>query len=89
MNFSILAILFAFTGYLIMRRLKKHFAEFYLENKWLLSSATMGLSMPLLVRGIVDNIRGFSQRFDDHVEQQQALYNCLLFVMADVVPIAF
>lgn len=87
-NFLILSIEFAITGFLILRRLRKYFPEFYLENKWLLIWATIGLSMPLMIRGVFDGLRGISH-IDKHVQEKQAFYNSLLFFLGDVVPIAF
>lgn len=57
-NFTILGLLFAIVGIRSLQRLKKYFYSFYKENLCIIYSATMGLSLPLLVRGIVDTVRG-------------------------------
>ena len=67
-NFAFLSLEFAIVGCLILKRLKKYFPEFYLDNKWLLICATLGLSVPLMVRGVFDLIRAVGD-FDKHVDE--------------------
>ena len=51
--------------------------------------ANFGLSAPLLVRGTIDIMRGFSIEFANHVWYHQAKYNILLFICGDLIPIIF
>lgn len=68
-NFSMLAIVYAVTSIKILNRLQKYFPSFYVENRKMLFSATIGLTLPLLFRGLIDNMRGFDNSFDDHVDK--------------------
>ena len=64
----VLSVVFAITGFLIIKRLKIYFPEFYFDNKWLLICATIGLTLPLMIRGFYDLFRGISTGFNDHTE---------------------
>ena len=59
-----------------------------MDNKWLLIFATLGLSLPLMIRGLFDGLRSFDH-IDVHVTDNQAFYNSVLFFIGDVIPIAF
>lgn len=56
--FAILGGVFLTVGILSLLRLKKYFPDFYNENSCCLITATLGLSLPLLFRGVVDTLRG-------------------------------
>ena len=88
-NFSMLAIVYAVTSIKILNRLQKYFPSFYVENRKTLFLATIGLTLPLLFRGLIDNMRGIDNRFDDHVDKHQAKYNTILFIFGDLFPIGF
>lgn len=88
-NFCMLAIVYAVTSIKILRRLQKYFPSFYVQNRKMLISATIGLTLPLLFRGLIDNMRGIDNRFDDHVDIHQAKYNTILFIFGDLFPIGF
>ena len=53
----IASILFLVTGIAINNRLSIHFNKFYRENRIKLCISTFGLSVPLLLRGVVDIMR--------------------------------
>jgi len=50
--FMDLAIVFTINGRWFIKRINKYFPEFYLENKRLLMLATVGLTLPLALRGL-------------------------------------
>ena len=56
-DFFICGFLFALTGLKMLMRLKAYFPEFYKENSKKLIIATVGLSFPLLCRGVIDTTR--------------------------------
>jgi len=70
-------------------RLWKFFPDFYYENKSMLILATIGLSVPLIIRGILDTSRYYSENFETIVNKHLAIYDTLLFVILDLVPIGF
>ena len=55
--FIVVSILFAYSGIKINLRIKKYFTEFYDENSKMLWAATVGLSLPIMFRGVLDVIR--------------------------------
>jgi len=89
MSFTLLACLFAVTGVLILKRLKKYFPEFHRENHRMIGVATGGLSVSLLIRGISDNLRYFSMPISDHINKYETIYNPLLLLLTDIIPICF
>ena len=74
---------------MILRRLKKYFKEFYDENKNMIIFATMGLTISLLIRGIIDNLRYFSVEVNKHIIENENIYNAFLLVFCDIIPICF
>ena len=62
-DFFICGFLFALTGIKMLIRLKAYFPEFYQENNKKLLVATIGLSFPLICRGIIDTVRYVSEDF--------------------------
>lgn len=61
-------MVFAISGVKINYRISKYFKEFYYENKMMLYLATMGLSIPLIVRGTLDIVREFDKGFETFTE---------------------
>lgn len=55
--FITLGLLFAVSGVATNMRINRYFPDFYKENKWMLIFATMGLSIPLIMRGSLDMLR--------------------------------
>lgn len=87
--FTVLSILFGVFGFLILGRLKKYFREFYDENMNMILFATLGLSLSLLSRGLVDSIRYFSHDFSALLNQNETLFNTVLLIGCDLIPIFF
>ena len=50
----ILSFSFGISGLLTNKRLKKYFNQFYQEHKCMLISSSLGLSIPLFIRGVTD-----------------------------------
>lgn len=61
----IIGIIFAFSGYKINNRIRRYFWEFYIENRKYMWFATIGLSIPIFLRGLVDFMRYVSEDFDE------------------------
>ena len=53
-GFALLGFTFAFYGFKILRKLKFAFHEFYAQNRKKLIFATLGLSIPMMMRSICD-----------------------------------
>ena len=70
-------------------RLKTYFREFYYENRKMLILATVGLSFPLILRGSFDLIRFYNKGADGFIHKNIALYDTILFLIGDVIPISF
>ena len=87
--FTFLAIMFGLVGCLILRRIKKYFGDFYKENKHTIFFATLGLTIPLLTRGLVDLLRYTNESFNTMLNKHENLYNALNFLILDMIPILF
>jgi len=88
-TFLILGGTFGVTGIMNNYRLYKYFRPFYHENKCMLFLAAIGLSVPLIVRGALDTARYYSPNFNRNVEDHRALYDTMLYLLLDLVPIGF
>jgi hypothetical protein len=51
--------------------------------------ASVGLSFPLVLRGTVDLLRGLAPGADIFISNNIALYDILLYLIGDVIPICF
>ena len=56
--FVILGTCFAMFGILTISSLKQNFRNFYEDNFWYCVIATVGLSIPLIFRGVLDILKG-------------------------------
>ena len=84
-----MGIVFGISGCMNNHRLWKYFPEFYQENKYMLILATLGLSVPLIIRGGIDMKIHNSDSFNDKIEDHIDLFNALLFLVLDLIPIGF
>ncbi len=85
-----LGLVFAISGLKINARIKTYFKDFYYENKRMLYLATMGLSIPLIVRGSLDIIRDFNKDFAYFTEQNNPVaFNILFYFICDLLPLFF
>jgi hypothetical protein len=69
--FIVLGIIFFISSTLTLIRLKFYFPGFYKENKKILIFATLGLSIPVLIRGLLNFIRGISESFEKWINDHQ------------------
>lgn len=88
-SFTILGIFFFIWGVLILILLKIYFLEFYTENKWIVFMATMGLCLSSVLRGSLDLIRFYNSEFRDFLENNEIIYNFLIFFFCDTIPQCF
>jgi hypothetical protein len=88
-NFLILGVAFGITGLMTNMRLKHYFSEFYFENRKMLILATVGLSFPLMLRGCFDLTRFYNQGAEIFICRNIAVYDTILFLIGDVIPISF
>ena len=85
-----LGLVFAISGIKINNRIKTYFKEFYYENKRMLYLATMGLSVPLIVRGSIDIVRDFDEDFEYFTEHVNPVaFNILFYIICDLLPLFF
>jgi hypothetical protein len=70
-------------------RLKTYFNKFYKENRVMLTCATLGLTIPLILRGSLDLFRHYDPKFDEMIAENIALYDSMIFSIGDVIPISF
>jgi hypothetical protein len=70
-------------------RLKTYFNKFYMENRVMLTFATLGLTIPLILRGSLDLFRHYDPEFDEMISENIALYDSMIFSIGDVIPISF
>ena len=87
--FTTWALMFSVIGFFILRRLKFYFPAFHAENKKMILFATLGLTLSLLTRGVIDNLRFFSKTVSDHANTHENFYNSVLLILCDIIPISF
>jgi hypothetical protein len=88
-NFIILGLAFGLTGLMNNMRLKFFFNHFYSKNRAMLVFATLGLSVSMLLRGSLDLFRHFDPDFQELIGENIALYDSIIFIIGDVIPISF
>jgi len=88
-GFTLLSLFFLILSIFLLCRLKKYFGEFYKEHWCLLVLATVGLSFPLMFRGIFDTIRGFDKEVRESINLHENLFNSLDMILWNLIPIAF
>ena len=86
MVFIVLPLVFLITSIFIVLRIKKYFYDFYKENKCILITATFGLSIPLLFRGIFDFVSVF---IDTGTLCGENCVNIISLIFWDILPIGF
>ena len=90
--FTLYSFFFGITGFLILRRLKKYFPDFYAENKNMILFATLGLMISLLIRGILD-LTKYQERANKQFNMEMAdfenVYNGVTLLICDIIPIMF
>ena len=88
--YVILGLCFAIFGILTISSLKQSFRNFYDDNFWYCVIATVGLSIPLIFRGMLDILKGSHKRFFDFTENRESFsLHIVSFVFGDIVPLAF
>ena len=88
-GFTILSLFFLILSIFLLCRLKRYFKEFYNEHWCLLVLATIGLSFPIMCRGIFDTIRGFDKKVEKVLTLHENLFNSLNMILWNLVPIVF
>ena len=84
----ILGLAFAVSGFMNNRRLKKYFPDFFEEHKLMLITASIGLSMPVLLRGIL-NLARLNDDFDNFIQEKEAMYDSMFFILTEMIPLSF
>ena len=87
--FMTLGFAFLVSGILTNMRLSKYFNEFYNENKCSLIGATLGLSLPLLLRGFLDWLRHYNDGFSKWLVMHIMFYDTGFFLINDIIPLGF
>ena len=88
--YMVLGVCFAVTSFNIVHELKTNFNEFYVENKVNLIVASVGLTVPLLARGIIDTYSAYwSKSVANWAETHEDYYNSFILIFCDVTPIFF
>ena len=65
---AFLGLSFAIFGYLTSRLIKNYFSSFYTENRCMLYAGTIGLSLPLLLRGLYNLLDVFDSDIGDQLD---------------------
>ena len=90
----ILAICFFVISVVLIKTLKNYYPIFYVNVKVKLWLAAVFLSFPLIVRTVFNLVRDFTPLDDEIYESEinntwlSPWYNLILFLFADVLPIA-
>ena len=86
---TFIGLWFLVVGLLINWRLKVYFNKFYMENRIKLTVSCLGLSCPMLARGVFDICRSQDPVLDNQLRSDERLYRIIFYVFADLVPILF
>jgi hypothetical protein len=84
---AVVGILFLVTGISINIKLKRYFPEFYLEHRLVLWIATIGLSIPIMIRASFDILRNIDPALEHWIVYHGALYSPLFYIFGDLLPI--
>jgi len=85
--FNIVGLTLLVTGITMNCILKVHFKKYYSEFKCLLWVAAIGLAVPLFLRGIIDNFKGNSERFNSWINSHQVTFDCIFTTFSTLIPI--
>ena len=93
--YLILGVAFFLVGFILLRKLKKYYTEFYENVRCTLWTSAMLLSFSLLIRGVLNLIRFTdSAHIDSDIEDSEsedtsfaAFYDAFMFFFTDMVPI--
>ena len=88
--FIIPIVLFAITGVLIIRRLRKYFCDFYQQFHCQLVLVTIGLTIPLTLRSIYDLVFQMPSTYlTEYLDKYEVLFNLINVFFLDFLPIVF
>ena len=88
-TFILLGLAFGTTGMFNNFRLRTFFPDFYDEHLHMLWFASFGLTLPIIIRGVLDITRYSNKRFIEIVNENIAVYDTGLFLVCDLIPISF
>ena len=87
--FCVLGTLFLIFGILTHLQLKYAFKCFYIENKCLLYLATIGLSVPLIIRGSSNLLNFYWKSYTDWVLDHRNEYFIIMNIFTELIPMSF
>lgn len=87
-GFSFLSVTFFTFGYLTLLKLQNAFLDFYAANRNKLIFATIGLSLPMLIRAFYDLFMVISTSFHDVVNKHTDVFNFVILLVCDIIPIS-
>lgn len=91
-QFIVFGLIFGVYGILTNCLLKQHYNQFYEKHKFMLYLATIGLSVPTILRGCLNTMRGLlsnSSAISEWVVANEQLYNLLLYLFGSLIPELF
>jgi hypothetical protein len=83
-----LGLAFGISGLMTNLRLKKYFNAFYTDHKCLLIVPPIGLSIPLIIRGIMD-LLNLIHDIDVFTDKYRMYYDPIQFTIVDIIPLSF
>ena len=78
--------MFFIIGILILKRLNKYFNKFYSQYKAILIFATLGLSVPLMVRGMLDTLRILNEDIRTYLEKHECTFLLISVIFLNTLP---
>jgi hypothetical protein len=88
-GFALLGFTFSFYGLKILFKLNMAFFDFYVVNRNKLIFATLGLSIPMIMRSLCDLLIVFSPCFHKLVDDNVDVWNFIDLFVFDIIPISF
>ena len=78
---SLILIHICLHGPLKNQPLKFYEPIYYTKNSLTIKCAILGLSLTLMFRGIIDCIMALNVKFENHIKQNEALYNIFMHLI--------
>ena len=86
--FGLLSIAFAITSFMLIRRLRRFYPDFFQQHRCLLYLASAGLTIPLAGRCAYDAFK-LNEQNVRWLEDYEFIVNLMVWLLFDLVPTAF
>ena len=72
---------------MIMIRMEFYFPNFYNKHYKIITFALLGLSLPIILRGVINIVSTKNKKFSDWADENINTYNSLQYLFCDLFPL--